>query len=41
MSYETIAELLKVPVGTIRSRLHRARICLKDAINQVLHKDFE
>ena len=41
MSYETIADLLKVPVGTIRSRLHRARICLKDAINQVMHKDFE
>ena len=41
MSYETIAEILKIPVGTIRSRLHRARICLKDAINQVLHKDFE
>ena len=41
MSYETIAELLKVPLGTIRSRLHRARICLKDAINQVMQKDFE
>lgn len=30
--YETIAEILQVPVGTIRSRLHRARIELREIL---------
>ena len=29
MKYEEIAEVLNVPVGTIRSRIHRARAELK------------
>jgi RNA polymerase sigma-70 factor (ECF subfamily) len=31
-SYEEIAEMLKVPIGTVRSRLHRARQALKDRL---------
>lgn len=32
LKYEVIAELLKVPIGTIRSRLHRARLELRDLL---------
>ncbi len=32
MRYEDIAELLGVPIGTIRSRLHRARLELRDLL---------
>lgn len=34
MKYEQIAEILQVPVGTIRSRLHRARLELRDILLQ-------
>ena len=32
LEYETIAETLEIPVGTVRSRLHRARSQLKDEL---------
>lgn len=34
--YEEIAELLDIPVGTVRSRLHRARLELKNRLKRVL-----
>jgi RNA polymerase sigma-70 factor (ECF subfamily) len=32
--YEAMAEVLQVPIGTIRSRLHRARLELRDLLSQ-------
>ncbi len=37
--YETIAEVLELPVGTVRSRLHRARLQLRDCLKEVLMID--
>ena len=34
--YETIAEVLDLPLGTVRSRLHRARIQLREQLEEVL-----
>jgi RNA polymerase sigma-70 factor, ECF subfamily len=34
--YETIAEILDLPVGTVRSRLHRARLQLRDELKEML-----
>jgi RNA polymerase sigma-70 factor (ECF subfamily) len=34
--YEQISEILDVPVGTVRSRLHRARMQLKDQLKAVV-----
>jgi RNA polymerase sigma-70 factor (ECF subfamily) len=34
--YETIAEILDLPLGTVRSRLHRARLELRDQLRGVL-----
>jgi RNA polymerase sigma-70 factor (ECF subfamily) len=36
MSYEDIAETLGVELGTVRSRLHRARMELKARLEPVL-----
>ena len=37
MDYSAISEVLELPVGTVRSRLHRARLQLKD----ILEKEME
>jgi RNA polymerase sigma-70 factor (ECF subfamily) len=37
--YETIAEILDLPLGTVRSRLHRARLQLRDQLREVLMID--
>ncbi|MDG2380703.1 MAG: sigma-70 family RNA polymerase sigma factor [Pirellulaceae bacterium] len=39
--YETISEILDLPVGTVRSRLHRARIHLKQRLKTVLSEKTE
>ena len=36
LAYEEIAEILELPVGTVRSRLHRARLDLKDKLERFL-----
>lgn len=36
MSYEDIAEVLSIPIGTVRSRLHRARGILQERLAELL-----
>jgi RNA polymerase sigma-70 factor (ECF subfamily) len=38
MKYEEMAEVLQVPIGTIRSRLHRARLELRDLFLEEDHR---
>ena len=37
--YEQISDILDIPVGTVRSRLHRARVQLKDRLRPVVQAD--
>jgi RNA polymerase sigma-70 factor (ECF subfamily) len=38
-SYETIAEILSIPVGTVRSRLFRARLQLKEHLRELMREE--
>jgi RNA polymerase sigma-70 factor (ECF subfamily) len=40
-AYETISEMLDVPVGTVRSRLFRARMQLREQLKDFLQEDLE
>ncbi|HET6881876.1 MAG TPA: sigma-70 family RNA polymerase sigma factor [Pirellulales bacterium] len=37
--YEAMANILDIPVGTVRSRLHRARLQLREQLKKVLQAD--
>jgi len=37
-TYEEMAKILDIPIGTVRSRLHRARNLLKDKLRMYAHK---
>lgn len=39
LDYEAIAEAMEVPVGTVRSRLHRARMQLRELLEQRVKED--
>jgi RNA polymerase sigma-70 factor, ECF subfamily len=41
LSYSEVAELLRIPVNTVRSRLFRARMALKDHLEPVQSRDRE
>ena len=39
LHYDEIAKILKIPVGTVRSRLHRARIELRERLKSLVDED--
>jgi RNA polymerase sigma-70 factor (ECF subfamily) len=34
LKYETIADMLELPIGTVRSRIHRARMELRTLLQR-------
>jgi RNA polymerase sigma-70 factor (ECF subfamily) len=39
--YDTIAQMLDLPIGTVRSRLHRARMQLREQLKEVVQEDLK
>jgi len=39
--YEAIAEVLELPLGTVRSRLHRARLQMREQLESVLREEMK
>jgi RNA polymerase sigma-70 factor (ECF subfamily) len=40
LAYEEIAEILDIPGGTVRSRINRARLMLKDKLRGLAQTEF-
>ena len=38
MDYSEISEVLEMPIGTVRSRLHRARIQLRELLETMMEE---